>query len=220
MKTTSLRLHCAAEPTWSEIHEHPFVRGLGDGSLPVDAFRWFLLQDYLYLFEYARVFAYGVIKSPKEELMCFFAENVDAILHGEMNLHRAYMKRMGIAEEEVLHVRPSHANVSYTHYMLAIAAAGGPEQILAAILACSWSYAEIAERLAKIPHASAHPLYGEWIQGYTSKDYTTTNARLINQLDELTTLFSEEQLQRLEDIFVRCSRFELDFWDMAWNRDC
>ena len=152
MKTTQ-RLYEAAYPIWEQCHAHPFVRGIVDGSLDLEKFQWFLLQDYLYLFDYARVFAYGVVKARDPELMRTFSANVDAILGGEMKVHRAYMARLGITEEQVFAVQPALSNLSYTHYMLSCAAAGGPAEIIAAILSCSWSYAEIGQRLAAIPGA-------------------------------------------------------------------
>ena len=100
MRTTQ-RLYEAAHPIWEQCHDHPFVRGIGDGSLDLEKFRWFLLQDYLYLFDYARVFAYGVVKARDPALMRTFSANVDAILGGEMKVHRAYMARLGITEEQV-----------------------------------------------------------------------------------------------------------------------
>ena len=156
MRTTQ-RLYEAAHPIWEQCHDHPFVRGIGDGSLDLEKFRWFLLQDYLYLFDYARVFAYGVVKARDPGLMRTFSANVDAILGGEMKVHRAYMARLGITEEQVFSVQPALSNLSYTHYMLSCAAAGGPAEIIAAILSCSWSYAEIGTRLAAIPGAADHP---------------------------------------------------------------
>ena len=168
--TVTQRLYEAARPIWEACHAHPFVTGIGDGTLEVEKFRYFLLQDYLYLFDYARVFAWGVAKARSPELMRFFSANVDAILGGEMKIHRAYMARLGIAEEQVFAVRPALPNLSYTNYMLSAAAAGGPAEIVAAILACSWSYAEIGTRLAARPGALEHPFYGEWVQGYSSEE--------------------------------------------------
>lgn len=124
MRTTQ-RLYEAAHPIWEQCHDHPFVRGIGDGSLDLEKFQWFLLQDYLYLFDYARVFAYGVVKARDPGLMRTFSANVDAILGGEMKVHRAYMARLGITEEQVFSVQPALSNLSYTHYMLSCAAAGG-----------------------------------------------------------------------------------------------
>ena len=215
--SVSARLRQAADPVWEQCLHHPFVTGIGDGTLDVEKFRHFMLQDYLYLFDYARVFALGVVKARDPELMRTFSQNVDAILNGEMNIHRAYMKRLGITEEQVLAVKPALDNLSYTNYMLSVAHTGGPMEIVASILACSWSYAEIGQTLAQIPGAADHPFYGEWIQGYASEDYTATNQALIELMDELAAGATEEQIAHLTDIFVNCSRYELGFWDMAWE---
>lgn len=215
--TVSQRLREAARPIWDRCLTHPFVTGIGDGTLPVEKFQYFMLQDYLYLFDYARVFALGVVKARDAALMRTFARNVDAILGGEMNIHRAYMERLGISEEQVLAVKPALDNLSYTHYMLSAAERGGPMEITASILACSWSYAEIGRALARIPGAAEHPFYGEWIQGYASEDYGATNQALIELMDRLSAEASEAQLAYLTEIFVNCSRYELAFWDMAWE---
>ena len=215
--TVTQRLYEAARPVWEACHSHPFVRGIGDGTLELEKFRHFLLQYYLYLFDYARVFAYGVVKAREPELMRTFAANVDAILGGEMKVHRAYMARLGITEEQVFAVKPALSNLSYTHYMLAAAAAGGPGEIVAAILACSWSYAEIGARLAAIPGGLEHPFYGEWVQSYAGEDYQQTNDALVELMETLAEGCTEAEYRRLEEIFVTCSRYELGFWDMAWN---
>ena len=217
MTSVSTRLHDAAAPVWKACLRHPFVTGIGDGTLDMEKFRYFMLQDYLYLFDYARVFALGVVKARDPELMRVFAANVDAILGGEMKIHRAYMKRLDITEEQVFAVKPALANLSYTNYMLSVAQTGGPMEIVASILACSWSYAEIGQTLAAIPGAAEHPFYGEWIRGYASEEYAATNQALIELMDSLAADAGEEQLAYLTDVFVNCSRYELGFWDMAWD---
>ncbi len=217
MTSVSTRLHDAAAPVWEARLRHPFVTGIGDGTLDMEKFRYFMLQDYLYLFDYARVFALGVVKARDPELMRVFAANVDAILGGEMKIHRAYMKRLDITEEQVFSIKPALANLSYTNYMLSVAQTGGPMEIVASILACSWSYAEIGQALAAIPGAAEHPFYGEWIRGYASEEYAATNQALIELMDSLAADAGEEQLAYLTDVFVNCSRYELGFWDMAWD---
>lgn len=215
--TVSQRLREAARPIWDACLSHPFVTGIGGGTLPPEKFRYFMLQDYLYLFDYARVFALGVVKARDPALMRTFAQNVDAILGGEMNIHRSYMERLGIPEEQVLAGKPALDNLSYTHYMLSVAERGSPREIVAAILACSWSYAEIGTALAAIPGAADHPFYGEWIRGYASEDYGETNRALIDLMDHLAADTPEAEIRYLEEIFVNCSRYELGFWDMAWE---
>ena len=216
-QSVSERLRQAAAPIWEKCLRHPFVTAIGDGTLGVEKFQYFMLQDYLYLFDYAKVFALGVVKAQDRALMQTFSQNVNAILNGEMNIHRAYMQRLGITEEQVFAVKSALDNLSYTNYMLSVAHTGGPMEIVASILACSWSYAEIGQALAKVPGAADHPFYGEWIRGYASEDYTATNQALIELIDELAVGATEDQIAHLTDIFVNCSRYELGFWDMAWE---
>ena len=215
--TTSQRLYQAARPIWEACLSHPFVTGIGDGTLSVEKFQYFMLQDYLYLFDYAKVFALGVVKAQDRKLMQTFSQNVYSILNGEMNIHRAYMRRLGITEEQVSAVKPALDNLSYTNYMLSVAHTGGPMEIVASILACSWSYAEIGRALAKRPGAADHPFYGEWVRGYASEDYAATNQALMALMDELAKDVTGAHFDRLEEIFVNCSRYELGFWDMAWE---
>ena len=215
--SVSYQLRNAAASIWEDCLNHPFVTGIGDGTLAVEKFQYFMLQDYLYLFDYARVFALGVVKARDPELMRTFAANVDAILGSEMKIHKAYMKRLGISEEQVFAVKPALDNLSYTNYMLSIASNGTPMEIVAAILACSWSYAEIGQALAAVPGAAEHPFYGEWIQGYASEDYAATNQALIELMDSLAADATEDQIAYLTEIFVNCSRYELGFWDMSWR---
>lgn len=220
MGKTTERLLAATAEIWAGYHEHPFVKGLGDGSLDTDKFRYYLLEDYTYLADYARVFALGAVKARDPELMRHFAASVHNTLDGEMEIHRAYMKRLGISIEEADRHKPSLPNISYTSYMICIAYDGGAAEILAAILSCALSYEVIAkELLKKNPGADQHPFYGEWVQGYTSDAYHEDVERLVLLLEEETKDMDEEKLQYLETVFVNCSRYEAGFWDMAWNME-
>ena len=215
---TTERLLAASRTIWKGYLAHPFVQGIADGSLAVDKFRFYLLQDYLYLFDYAKVFAQGVVKSREPEVMRTFAGYVESILGGEMNVHRGYMKRLGITEEQAETVKPSLSNLSYTAYMRAVAAEEGPAEIMAAVLSCALSYEYIAKWIvANYPDAEKHEFYGEWVQSYASEGYAEENVRLTALMEKLAEGYSEQQLQHLTDIFVDCSRYEAMFWDMAWT---
>ena len=129
-------LYESVKDIWSEYHRHPFVEGIGDGSLPIEKFRFYMLQDYLYLYDYAKVFALGVVKSTEPSMIRRFSYFVEDTLGGEMDIHSGYMERLGITEEEVARVSKSLANVSYTSYMLEVGFRGDALDILVAIL--SW----------------------------------------------------------------------------------
>ena len=60
-------------PIWRQNHSHPFVQGIGDGTLDPDKFRFYMVQDYLYLIDYSKVFAIGAVKADDLETMGKFA---------------------------------------------------------------------------------------------------------------------------------------------------
>ena len=89
---------------------------------------------------------------------------------------------------------------------------------MAAILSCALSYEAIAkEILKKNPEADRHPFYGEWVSGYASAEYHMENERLTSLMNRLTADYTPAQIERLIDIFTACSRYEMSFWDMAWE---
>ena len=109
-------------------------------------------------------------------------------------------------------------NLSYTSYMLRVAYEEGEAEILAAILSCAYSYEIIAKKIVKNNPASMEDeFYGDWIKGYISDSYAEENKVLLEELNRLTTTYTEKQIQHLTDIFVACSRYELAFWEMSWT---
>ena len=88
-------------PIWRQNHSHPFVQGIGDGTLDPDKFRFYMVQDYLYLIDYSKVFAIGAVKADDLETMGKFASLLDGTLNTEMALHRSYAERFGISEQEL-----------------------------------------------------------------------------------------------------------------------
>ena len=93
--TVTEKLLDSVQEIWAGYHTHPCVMGIGDGSLDQEKFRYYMIQDYLYLIDYTRVFAVGVAKAKDLSVMKLFAASTHTILDGEMDIHRAYMKRLG-----------------------------------------------------------------------------------------------------------------------------
>ena len=213
------RLLRTAEEIWEGYHKHPFVRGIADGSLAQDKFIFYMLQDYVYLIDYARVFAIGAAKAMDLEAMAYNGAMLRQIMDGEMDIHKGYMKRLGISEEEAAATVPSLDNLSYTSYMIRIAYEGGAAEAAVAILSCALSYEVIARQiLRENPQADRHPFYGEWVQGYASDEYHAANLDIIRLTEKLTAGCTEEQKKKLDEIFINCSLYEGAFWDMAWEK--
>ena len=213
------RLMAAVEELWVEYNRHPFIKGLENGNLDRDKFKYYIIQDYLYLLEYAKVFGIGIAKAKSLDTMRLFASYVHQLTDGEMDLHLGYLGKFGITEQEVAETPRSLDNLSYTSYMLRVAYEEGEAEVVAAILACAYSYEIIARNILKNnPAAIDHPFYGEWIAGYASEEYHQENVILIDLLERLTEQATEAQKQHIIEIFVACSRYEMAFWDLAWNQ--
>ena len=215
----SERLYQKLQPIWRQNHAHPFVQGLGDGTLDKEKFRFFMVQDYLYLIDYAKLFALGAIKADDVKTMGKFANLLDSTLNTEMALHRQYAKKFGISEEELEQAKPSPTTLAYTHYMLHVGQNGALADLVAALLPCMWSYWEIGKELNDIPGAADHEFYGEWVQMYSSEEFGALAMWCIELLDSLTEGKREDELAKLEEIFLNTTRFEYMFWEMSYRQE-
>ena len=213
--TDELRL--AAAPIWEADLEHPFVRGIADGTLPTEKFKFYLIQDYLFLLDYSRVFAHGVIKASDEATMAIFAQLLDGTLNAEMDLHRGYCEKFGIsaAEMEAAPIAPTtHA---YTRHLLNVAESGTLAELVAGVLPCQWGYAEIGTTLAE-QDGSPEPLYQEWIDMYASPEFLSFGEWLRGLLNGLVAAYSPSEKERIKNTFLMSSRYEYLFWEMAYTR--
>jgi len=212
----SERLYEKLQPIWRQNHNHPFVQGMGDGTLEKEKFRFYMIQDYLYLIDYAKLFAIGAMKATDLQTMGKFAALLDSTLNEEMSLHREYAKKFEISEKELEKAQPSPTTLAYTHYMLHVGQSGTLAELVAALLPCMWSYWEIGKELSEKPGAN-NEFYREWIEMYSSEEFGELATWCINLFDSLTEDKSEAELEKLEEIFLNTTRFEYMFWDMAYN---
>jgi thiaminase/transcriptional activator TenA len=212
----SERLYEKLQPIWRQNHNHPFVQGMGDGTLEKEKFRFYMIQDYLYLIDYAKLFAIGAMKATDLQTMGKFAALLDSTLNEEMSLHREYAKKFEISEKELEKAQPSPTTLAYTHYMLHVGQSGTLAELVAALLPCMWSYWEIGKELSEKPGAE-NEFYREWIEMYSSEEFGELATWCINLFDSLTEDKSEAELEKLEGIFLNTTRFEYMFWDMAYN---
>ncbi|MCL9633351.1 thiaminase II [Bacillus zanthoxyli] len=212
----SERLYEKLQPIWRQNHNHPFVQGMGDGTLEKEKFRFYMIQDYLYLIDYAKLFAIGAMKATDLQTMGKFAALLDSTLNEEMSLHREYAEKFEISEKELEKAQPSPTTLAYTHYMLHVGQSGTLAELVAALLPCMWSYWEIGKELSEKPGAN-NEFYREWIEMYSSEEFGELATWCINLFDSLTEDKSEVELEKLEEIFLNTTRFEYMFWDMAYN---
>lgn len=215
----SRQLKQKAIKVWEDGYNHPFVQELGAGTLDKDKFKFYLLQDYLYLLEYAKVFALALTKADDEKMLGNLSAITKATLVDEMKLHHLYMKEFGISDEEVKNVRASLFNRTYTANMLATSLKGDLAHTLATVFPCAWTYCDYGKRLKEqYKDTLENNFYKSWIDTYSSSEFEESFEWFYDSLDELVKNKTEAEKKVVEDIFISSVEFEYMFWEMAYNK--
>jgi thiaminase/transcriptional activator TenA len=211
-------LEPVAEPIWDAIEAHPMVEALGDGTLDEAPFRYWVRQDYVYLVEYSRVFAYGAAKAPDLERMGAFAELLDSTLNTEMDLHREYAASFDVSEAELAATEPSPTTRAYTDFLVRVAATGTFGDLVAALLPCMWGFNETGRRLAErgVPDDDR---YAEWVEMYAGEEFTELTDWCKALMDDVAADASAADRRRYRERFETSARYEYRFWDAAWRRE-
>jgi thiaminase/transcriptional activator TenA len=214
----SARLRERADPVWRAQLEHPFIRGIGDGTLPLDRFAHWVRQDYRFLVEYCRVFGLAAARAPDLDTLSRFADLLPATARTEMDLHRAYAREFGISEEELAREPMAPTTRAYTDFLLRVAATGDYGELASALLPCMWGFAEVGHAL-KARGLPAERRYAKWIEMYADPEFARLADWCRGLVDRLAEAASAEQRARMEEAFLTSSRYEYLFWEMAWRRE-
>jgi thiaminase (transcriptional activator TenA) len=209
-------LRAASADVWEAQHAHPFVRGVGDGTLAEARFRFYVRQDYRFLIDYGRLLALAAARAPRLEWMRRFASLAESVLETEMDLHRQFAARWGITAEQLESERTAPATDAYCDFLLRTASLGDFAELMAAVLPCMWSYAEIGSHLAAggLPD---HQGYAEWIEMYASDEFGQLAAWCRELTDAAANDVAGPGRRRMHAAFRTSSEHELAFWESAWR---
>lgn len=205
----------AIADVWDGLPNHPFVRGMADGTLPATTYQYYVGQNLLYLPRYARAIACAVTKSRSDDEVRRYTAALVNIVDVEMPQNERLLSRVReitgdhVTQEVVM--APGTRN--YTSYLLGVAGTSDVVAIGAAILPCAWSYGEIARQ--HIDTSVEHPVYREWFEFFASEEYADLEAGMRRRMDDDVAGLDQAQHDRLVGIFGDATRLEQEFWDMA-----
>ncbi len=215
----TLKTACADD--WHAYTHHEFVEQLGAGTLSKAAFQTYLVQDYLFLIQFARAHALAIYKSTSLEDMRAAASGVCAILDVEMDLHVRLCADWGLSQSDLEQSIEASQTIAYTRFVLEAGQAGDILDLMVALAPCMLGYAEIGRDLQQRfsgvdgEMASDHP-YRSWIKEYSGEEYQAVaraaQATLEKHAHELLT---DARRPRLEKLFAQATRLEGDFWQMG-----
>jgi len=209
-----LRAACAGE--WQGYTWHPFVQGLSDGTLPLPAFRDYLIQDYLFLIHFARAKALAVFKAESIEAMREKTASIAAIL-AETSLHLTYCADWGIPEAEVRATPESAETVSYTRYVIDRGLAGDILDLEVALAPCTVGYGEVALRILADPaRRGTGNAYQSWIDAYADPAYQALARGAAARIDALGESHGgAARFASLSATFREAARLEARFWQQG-----
>ncbi len=200
---------------YDEIVAHPFLRGLTDGTLSEERFRFYILQDSVYLREYARALSLVGVRSRDEGALVMFDEHSAGAIGVERSLHEGFLKDLGVARDEAEETEASPTTLAYTSFLLRTAALGDYPEALGAVLPCYWIYREVGKAL--LERGSPNPRYQQWIATYGGEEFGSLVEAVLDLTDGVCEHLNPSQKARVKEAFVTTSRYEWMFWDAAWR---
>lgn len=204
----------AAEPALSGQRRHPVVRGLVDGTLPDAEFARFIVQDCLFIADYARSLSLAAARAPRTDVGGCFGEMAVRLTQTELGLNLDLARELGVSEEELDAARPVPVTRAYGDFLLRAAALEDFAEVVAAFLPCFWGYSVLGRGLLDEP-PSPNPRYARWIAAYGGDSFAATATWCRDLVDELAAGVNEATRTRMTHAFVTSSQLEYAFWNVA-----
>ncbi|KAK0637234.1 Phosphomethylpyrimidine kinase-domain-containing protein [Bombardia bombarda] len=192
-------------PVWERFVNHPFVLAMGDGTLPLESFKGYLMQDYVYLVHFARANALAAYKAKHMKDIAASAEIVTHIFR-EMDLHVQYCKGFGISKDQMEDTEEKEGKQTSRQDWIALQVAMAP---------CLLGYGVIAKQL----HADSRSkregnAFWTWIENYVAEDYVAAIKTGSELLERHALLQSPARIEELVKIFIHATKMEIGFWEM------
>lgn len=215
-KNFSVELRQRSERIWRAIDGHPFLCELAAGSLPMNRFTYFILQDYVYLLDFAQVLCLGGAKAPNLEILELFCHHALGAVEVERSFHASFGKTLGLSRTQLDAVPKGPRTQAYIDHLQSVARGGSLGELVAAVLPCYWIYGETGKRLFKSRPAKPK-IYRQWIETYASEAFWQPVREQIRLMDRLAAMASPAEKKRMVELFILSSRYELLFWEQAYR---
>ena len=204
---------------WTDYVGHPFVSAIGSGDLPLTSFKYYLVQDYLFLIQFSRAYALAVFKSETIGQMQAAAATLFNILDSEIDLHKNYCSDWGLTPEDLSNMPEDIATTAYTRFVLDCGNRGDLLDLMTALVPCVVGYAEIGQNLVKpLEACDKENPFRNWIEMYSGEEYQEVSNAAVQQLQKLfDARGGANRYKLLSSIFNQATRLEIEFWNMAWS---
>ncbi len=206
--------HAATLASWMASKHHPFITQLCAGTLPLETFRYYLIQDHYYLQEFGKIHDLAGDQSTDPRVAKRLHAGAEHLRQGEIAVRKTFFDRLHITAAEVAATPVAPTGYAYTSHLYRALTTVGPAGAVAGLLPCYWLYAEIGQELAQA--GSPVPIYQDWLDTYDADDYT---GMMTDQLALANYVATPANTATLLDIFEKSSWYELNFWQMALDHE-
>ena len=200
-----------ASPIWEEIRVHPFLRELEAGTLPMEKFSYYIVQDYHYLAGFGRCAASALSSAPDTDtarrLLLRVTTPVERPLHGRL------FEALGVTMDDVEHGCPAPTNLAYQNHMEVAMRVGGMACGVAALLPCPRIYHEVGKILSE----PEDPVFKIWQSTYSEGLLEESTRAWSEHLDNLAATAGPELLDLMTEAYLTSAQYEHMFWSMAYN---
>lgn len=203
--------------SWKQSVNHPFVQGIVRGDLPLDTFKYYILQDIYYLKHYGKVHALAAAQADDFAVTAMLAEKAKLTAQAELTVHEEHARVLQISPEEMDDFKPAPTAYAYTSHLYRAAQTGRLAHTVASMLPCYMLYADIGMK-----YKDARPeedIYYNWLQTYASDWFQASTNEMIDLLNALVEHESEYEKEKIKEQFIIAKEYELNFWEMSYTHE-
>ena len=188
------------------------------GKLPLEKFKRYMIQDSIYLKNYARIYGKAIFHADTLREIQLYYSMLNFVNDTESEVRLDYLKQFCMTDNDIELIAPLPENQNYIDFMFEIASHGKNEEILMAVLPCMLSYSYIFRKLAAVP-TSRESRYWDFIKDYADEQYAESCKEWSAFAEYKCAGLSEANKKYLADIFEKASLLELAFWKMAYRNE-
>lgn len=184
--------------------DHPFVRGISDGTLPKPAYHRYLIYERDFVETAISIFAYATARAPDLNAKSWLIDVQQSLARDQLPYFDQSFKELAVATDIP---RPPAVD-AFDEGMLTIAEQGDFSEIVTAMFAAEWMYWTWCSRAASTNIADPH--IRRWVDLHAEPAFEAQAVWLKNAIDRYAL---PEDRARLSALFGHVTELEIAFHD-------
>src|SRR5699024_5142434 len=93
-------------PIWEQCAATPFVREMQNGMLPFEKFKVYMIQDSIYLKNYARIYGKAIFHADTLKEIQLYYSMLNFVNDTESEVRLDYLKQFGMTDDDIEGIAP------------------------------------------------------------------------------------------------------------------